>query len=57
MYILIAQNKSGASVTFTADTIKNVINQFDSDYSRKGFKIWIQDDCGNTIKKVKSTYN
>jgi SPX domain protein involved in polyphosphate accumulation len=57
MYTLIAQNNSGASVRFNADTIASVIRKFDSEYTRKGFKIWIVDDNGETVKQVKSTYN
>lgn len=54
-YELIAQTENGASVNYHADTMQKVINKFDADYNRKGFKITI---CisGDLVKVIKKTY-
>lgn len=60
MYKLTAKNESGASVEFKGETKKSVLNQFDNDYSRKGFMIFVEkfDDNGHIDTKsiIKSTY-
>ena len=40
-YRLMAVNIQGAGVTYYDSTINGVLNKFDSDYSRKGWKIEI----------------
>lgn len=56
-YRLTAQNDTGASVTYTGNTMKQCIEKFDAEYARKGFKIEIIDNLnGGTLRIVKRGY-
>lgn len=56
-YALIAQNIQGASVTFKANTIKTVINQFKNTYCTRGWIIGLFcNETGALLKTIKSTY-
>jgi hypothetical protein len=56
-YALKAENIQGATVTFKANTIKAVINQFKNTYSTKGWIIGLFcNDTGAMLKTIKSTY-
>lgn len=46
-YVLSATNKQGASVSFSGETKKEVLEKFDAEYERKGFTILIFDYLGN----------
>lgn len=46
-YVLAAINEQGASVTFEGQTKKEVLEKFDQEYHRKGFRILIFDYLGN----------
>lgn len=54
-YMLIAVNAQGASVTFCGNTQKEVIDDFDREYARKGFKIKISLPNGQ-MKTIKKTH-
>ena len=56
MYTLTAQNKSGASITIKANTVKGVLALFDLDYMRSGFQIKIHDCNGRMLKPVKKSF-
>jgi len=56
MFELIAHNEQGASVVYRGDTKKEVIQAFDSEYTRSGFVITIHNiDTGN-YSEFKKTY-
>lgn len=53
-YVLIAINKQEASLIYCGNTLKNVLSQFDTDYTRRGFTIEIFED-GELVKIIKRT--
>jgi len=55
-YCLKAANESGARINIFGKTITEVLEQFDSTYSRAGFKISIYDVEKRKTREIKKTY-
>ncbi len=55
-YTLIATNNQGATVRFGGDTKKDVIEQFDFEYKRSGFKIVLYNNYTGFISTLKLSY-
>jgi hypothetical protein len=57
-YTLVAQNWTGSTVTVKENSIKKVIKAFDSEHSRGGFRMHIENnETGETVKVLKRTFN
>ena len=55
LFILIANNSQHAEISFRGKSQADVLEKFDNEYERKGFRIRIETPYGD-IKEIKKTY-
>lgn len=57
MYMLYAVTRDGASVIKFGENIDGLIKDFDAEYKRKGFRIWVVNkETGKNVLSVKKSY-